>query len=59
MVITFPRLPFFPITTPEDTQSVSFTSSKNKSVKQRTTNTVDFILVVMAGGFVSSFLREV
>ena len=36
-----------------------FSSSENKSVKQRRINTVDFILVVMAGGFVSSFLREV
>ena len=58
MVITFPRLPL-PYTAPDDIQSVSFTSSENKSVKQRRINTVDFILVVMAGGFVSSFLREV
>ena len=58
MVITFPRLPLL-YTAPDDTQSVSFTSSENKSVKQRRINTVDFILVVMAGGFVSSFLREV
>ena len=56
MVITFPRLP---LKTPDVVQSVSFTSSENKSVKQRRINTVDFILVVMAGGFVSSFLREV
>ena len=56
MVNTFPRLPllaYAPI------QSVSFTSSENKCVKQRRINTVDFILVVLAGGFESSFLREV
>ena len=58
MVITFPCL-FLPFAIVEDIQSVSFTSSENKSVKQRRINTVDFILVVMAGGFVSSFLREV
>ena len=55
MVITFSRLPleeYAPI------QSVSFTSSENKCIKQRRINTVDFILVFMAGGFVSSFLRE-
>ena len=58
MVITFPRL-FLPFAIFADIQSVSFTSSENKSVKQRRINTVDFMLVVMAGGFVSSFLREV
>ena len=58
MVITFPRL-LLPFVSVPDIQSVSFTSSENKSVKQRRINTVDFILVVMAGGFVSSFLREV
>ena len=58
MVITFPRLPL-PYIAPADVQSVSFTSSENKSVKQRRINTVDFILVVMADGFVSSLLREV
>ena len=55
MVITFSPLPleeYAPI------QSVSFTSSENKCIKQRRINTVDFILVFMAGGFVSSFLRE-
>ena len=58
MVNTFSRL-YLPLKTPDVVQSVSFTSSENKSVKQRRINTVDFILVVMAGGFVSSFLREV
>ena len=58
MVITFPWL-FLPYIAPDDIQSVSFTSSENMNVKQRRINTVDFILVVMAGGFVSSFLREV
>ena len=58
MVITFPRL-YLPVAALAAIQSVSFTSSENKSVKQRRINTVDFILVVMAGGFVSSFLREV
>ena len=58
MVITFPPL-YLSYIAPAEVQSVSFTSSENKSVKQRRINTVDFILVVMAGGFVSSFLREV
>ena len=58
MVITFPWL-FLPYIAPDDIQSVPFTSNENKNVKQRRINTVDFILAVMAGGFVSSFLREV
>ena len=56
MVITFPRLPLL---TDSPIQSVYFTSSENKCVKQRRINTVHFILVVLAVGFVSSFLREV
>ena len=52
MVITFQFFPF--ITDDPPIQSVSFTSSENKCVKQRRINTVDCILVVMAG-----FLREV
>ena len=43
----------------DEIQSVSFTISENKCVKQRRINTLDSILVVVAGGFVSSFLREV
>ena len=58
MVITFPGL-FLRFAIVADIQSVSFTSGENKRVKQRRINTVDFILVVMASGFVSSFLREV
>ena len=42
MVITFPLFPF--VTENAPIQSVSFTSSENKSVKQRRINTVDFIL---------------
>ena len=49
MVITFLFFPF--ITDDPPIQSVSFTSSENKCVKQRRINTVDFIVVVMAGGF--------
>ena len=58
MVITFPGL-FLRFAIVAGIQSVSFTSGENKRVKQRRINTVDFILVVMVGGFVSSFLREV
>ena len=58
MVITFSGLGVEFIISAE-MQSVSFTISENKCVKQRRNNTVDFILVVVAGGFVSSFLREV
>ena len=57
MVITFPRLAL-PFTANDGIQSVSFTSSENKSVKERRINTVDFILVVMASGFVSSLLER-
>ena len=49
MVITFLFFPF--ITDDPPIQSVSFTSSENKCVKQRRIKTVDFIVVVMAGGF--------
>ena len=58
MVITFSGLGV-KFTRFDEIQSVSFTISENNCVKQRRINTLDSILVVVAGGFVSSFLREV